>query len=50
LGVPEESFDYDEFVKGEFGNPSPVPRGIHWFWWLVALALIVGFAWLLFHR
>jgi hypothetical protein len=40
LGIPDENFDYDEFVKAEFGT-SPKPRGIHWFWWLTALVLAV---------
>jgi len=43
LDLPEENFVYDDFVKREFGQPNPVPRGIHWFWWLVALGLVIGF-------
>jgi hypothetical protein len=39
LGLPDEEFDYDEFVKGEFGSSQVKPRGIHWLWWLVALIL-----------
>jgi hypothetical protein len=31
-------------VQREFaGKKSPVPRGIHWFWWLVAVGLLVAF-------
>jgi hypothetical protein len=41
LDLPDQDFDYDEFVKREFEGKNPVPRGIHWFWWVVAL-LIVG--------
>jgi uncharacterized membrane protein YvbJ len=42
LGIPEENFDYDEFVKEEFGTGSGrvKPRGIHWLWWVTALVLI----------
>ena len=40
LDLPEENFDYNEFVEREFGKGKPVPRGIHWFWWVVALALL----------
>jgi len=40
LDLPEENFDYDDFVKREFKGEKPLPRGIHWFWWLVALLLI----------
>ena len=43
LGLPDESFDYNDFVKREFGGEKPVPRGIHWFWWVVALALVAAF-------
>jgi hypothetical protein len=46
LDLPDEPFDYEDFVKREFGGPSPVPRGVSWFWWLVAAALVVGLLWL----
>ena len=42
LGLPDEDFDYDGFVKEEFGGERK-PRGIHWLWWLTALILIVLF-------
>ena len=43
LDLPDETFDYDDFVKREFGEKSPVPRGVAWYWWVVALALAVAF-------
>ena len=43
LGLPDESFDYQDFVKREFGGQSPVPRGIHGFWWVIALVLAAAF-------
>jgi hypothetical protein len=43
LELPEEHFDYDDFVKREFGDQSPIPRGIHWFWWVVAIGLVASF-------
>lgn len=47
LGLPDEEFNYDEFVKEEFGSerqrPQVRPRGIPWLWWAVALALVVIF-------
>jgi hypothetical protein len=43
LDLPDENFDYDDFVKREFGGKGPVPRGITWVWWVVALALAVAF-------
>jgi uncharacterized membrane protein YvbJ len=43
LGLPEESFDYDEFVEREFGKKKVVPRGINWFWWVVAIGVVLIF-------
>jgi len=50
LNLPDEDFDYDEFVGREFGEKevSPVPREIHWFWWLIAVGLLAGLALLWF--
>jgi len=42
LDLPDESFDYNEFVKKEFGAKSPVPRACIWFWWLVGIGLAAG--------
>ena len=42
LGIPDENFDYNEFVKDEFGDHAK-PRGIHWLWWLTSLLLVVLF-------
>jgi len=39
LDLPDENFDYADFVKREFGGQKVMPRGIHWFWWVVALAV-----------
>ena len=47
LDLPDENFDYDEFVEREFAKPGPVPRGFHWLWWLVALLLAIIFLWAL---
>ena len=42
LDLPDEEFNYGDFVKREFGSKSPVPRGIHWAWWLVGMALVIA--------
>jgi uncharacterized membrane protein YvbJ len=42
LGIPDDQFDYDEFVKEEFGH-RPKPGGIHWVWWITALILLLIF-------
>ncbi len=47
LDLPEEHFDYDDFVKREFGKEGPKPRGIPWFWWAVALLVVAAFVALL---
>jgi len=39
LGLPDENFDYEDFVGREFGSHKP-KREFHWFWWLVAAALL----------
>jgi uncharacterized membrane protein YvbJ len=41
LDLPDESFDYDKFIENEFGGKKPIPRDIHWFWWLVGV-LVLG--------
>lgn len=43
LDLPDENFSYDEFVQREFGGESQKPRGLSWFWWLVALLLLATF-------
>jgi uncharacterized membrane protein YvbJ len=42
LDLPDENFDYNDFVKKEFSN-SPVPHGIKWYWWVVAVILVGAF-------
>lgn len=52
LELPDENFDYEEFVKREFGGghgKSPKPQGIHWFWWLVAIVILIATFWALWH-
>jgi hypothetical protein len=41
LGLPDEDFDYDGFVKEEFGAGRAKPRGTGWFGWVTALLLIL---------
>jgi len=43
LGLPDEKFDYDEFVKEEFGAGRAKRAAPGWFWWVIALlAAIFG--------
>ena len=46
LDLPEEKFDYDDFVEREFGSKSPMPHGIHWFWWVIAVLVLGAFLFL----
>jgi zinc-ribbon domain len=43
LNLPDESFNYDEFVEQEFGKKKVRPEGIRWHWWLVAAILLLLF-------
>ncbi len=43
LDLPDQEFDYNEFVKREFGKEGPVPRGIRWGWWIAAVAVLLAF-------
>src|SRR3954464_3726975 len=40
LGLPDEEFDYEEFVKEEFAS-GVKPRHFHPLWWITAIALIL---------
>lgn len=41
LDLPAEDFDYDEFVKEEFGD-GPKSHGIKPIWWITALVLLIA--------
>ena len=49
LGLPDESFDYDEYVKREFGPRKSGSRGVKPVWRVVAAALVLGFGYWLYH-
>jgi predicted nucleic acid-binding Zn ribbon protein len=46
LGLPDDEFDYDQFVKEEFGGAKREvrPRGISMLWWIVAIVLLIATA------
>jgi zinc-ribbon domain len=50
LDLPDEEFDYQDYVKREFDTGSPKPRGLAWIWWVTAVGLLVlaFFGWLFF--
>ncbi len=39
LDLPDEDFNYEEFVSREF-SPKIKPRGLHWIWWVTAVLLL----------
>jgi len=45
LGLPDDSFNYEQFVEREFGKSRILPHGISYWWWLVALILAALFVW-----
>jgi hypothetical protein len=42
LGLPDDSFNYDEYLKREFSGADPRPRGISWLWWVTAVLLLAA--------
>lgn len=40
LDLPEEEFDYDEFVEKEFGREIK-PRGLKTVWWITGILLLI---------
>lgn len=43
VDVPDESFDYDAFVREEFGGATK-PSGLHPVWWITGVILIAALA------
>lgn len=41
LGLPDDEFNYDEFVREEFGGPKPARPGLQWIWWAAAILLLL---------
>jgi predicted nucleic acid-binding Zn ribbon protein len=42
LALPDDEFNYNEFVKEEFSSGRAKPRGLSWLWWLVAVGLLTA--------
>jgi len=41
LDLPDEDFDYDEFVAREFGGTPHRKLGVKWYWWALGLGLLL---------
>jgi hypothetical protein len=50
LGLPDEHFDYDEFVQKEFGPAPKRPRGVRPVWWATGIAVALALIWVFFVR
>jgi hypothetical protein len=49
LDLPDDEFDYNEFVEREFGNKTTRhPR--RWIWWVTAVVLLALSAWFFLHH
>ena len=40
LHLPDESFDYNDFVQQEFGSSGVKPAGIKTIWWITAIIVL----------
>lgn len=45
LDLPDEDFDYDEYVAREFGNQPHKKLGIAWYWWVTGMVLLIVMFW-----
>ncbi len=43
LDLPDDEFDYDDFVQREFGGRKPKRRGPQRLWWAVAVIALAAF-------
>lgn len=46
LDLPDDEFDYDEFVDREFSETPHRRIRIKWYWWLTAVVLLMWMAWI----
>ena len=42
VDLPDEDFNYDDFVKAEFGSQTK-PPGLRTIWWIAGMVLLVAF-------
>ncbi len=45
LDLPDDDFDYDEFVSREFGRAPHRRVPIKWYWWVTAIVLLILMVW-----
>lgn len=44
LDLPDEEFDYEEFVASEFKGGGMKPKGLSTFWWVTGIILLIAFS------
>lgn len=42
LDLPDEDFDYEEYIAREFGKAPHRTLGLKWYWWLLAIIVLAG--------
>ncbi|MEO8615506.1 MAG: hypothetical protein ABI600_10220 [Luteolibacter sp.] len=40
LNLPDNDFDYNDFVAREFGKVPHHKTGIKWYWWILAVVIL----------
>ncbi len=44
LDLPSDDFDYNDFVAREFGKGPHRQSGLRWYWWALAVLVLLGMA------
>ena len=44
LDLPDEDFDYDEFVAREFGSVPHRKLRVKWYWWVLGIITLIVFS------
>jgi hypothetical protein len=42
LDLPSDDFDYNDFVAREFGKGPHRHSGLRWYWWALAVMVLLG--------
>ena len=42
LDLPDDKFNYDEFVREEFGGEKAARPASHWLWWVTAVVVLIA--------
>jgi hypothetical protein len=42
LDLADDDFDYDDFVAREFGKAPHRQAGLKWYWWVLAIVIMIG--------